>query len=354
MELLDRYLQAVKRHLPWERQDDILAELRANLEAQLEDKEAELGRPLTKEEAEEWLKHFGSPVMVAGRYQRQQYLIGPGVFPVYWSVLRLALTWCAAIYAIANAVEIAANGLRARAIVSAVGGAILHLPWVLLITAAMVTLVFAGLEFFGARNPGMFAAAKCVPDKFVPMGPVWSPADLPPVGADDAHKPRSFAKALAEVIFGFLFFGWLLLVPHYPYLMFGPGAWYLASLPYKLAAVWWTFYWCCVAINGFELTWKTADLARGAWQGRKPLRHLAMRSLSLIPLGVLMTAPDHALFLLKNPAADAAAHGAQLATANKGVETGITIAFAIVVLQLLWSAGKLGVEAWHRRVAAAR
>ena len=51
MELLDRYLQAVKMHLPWQRQDDIVAELRANLEAQLEDKEAELGRPLTKEEA---------------------------------------------------------------------------------------------------------------------------------------------------------------------------------------------------------------------------------------------------------------------------------------------------------------
>ena len=39
MELLDRYLQAVKKHLPWQRQDDIIAELRANLESQLEDRE---------------------------------------------------------------------------------------------------------------------------------------------------------------------------------------------------------------------------------------------------------------------------------------------------------------------------
>ena len=43
MELLDRYLNAVRRHLPWLRQDDIIAELRANLEAQLEDKEAAAG-----------------------------------------------------------------------------------------------------------------------------------------------------------------------------------------------------------------------------------------------------------------------------------------------------------------------
>ena len=49
MELLDRYLQAVKKHLPWKRQDDIIAELRVNLESQLEEREDELGRPLTEE-----------------------------------------------------------------------------------------------------------------------------------------------------------------------------------------------------------------------------------------------------------------------------------------------------------------
>src|ERR1039457_4106406 len=116
MELLDRYLQAVKRHLPWERQDDIIAELRANLEAQLEDKEAELGRTLTKEEAEEWLKQLGSPLQVAARYQRPQYLIGPALFPTYSFVLRLVLTWTTAIYVIASVVTIAAKGLGAGAL----------------------------------------------------------------------------------------------------------------------------------------------------------------------------------------------------------------------------------------------
>ena len=47
MDLFERYLQAVRKYLPWQRQDDIVAELRANLEAQREEREAELGRPLT-------------------------------------------------------------------------------------------------------------------------------------------------------------------------------------------------------------------------------------------------------------------------------------------------------------------
>ena len=89
------------------------------LRAQMADKEAELGRPLTREEAEEWLKQLGSPIQVAGRYQRQQYLIGPTVFPTYWYVLRLSLTWCAIVYAIAKAVDIASRGLSADAIVHA-------------------------------------------------------------------------------------------------------------------------------------------------------------------------------------------------------------------------------------------
>lgn len=79
MNLLDRYLLAVKKYLPWKRQDDILAELKANLESQLEEKQSDLGRPLTAEEMQDWLKRLGPPMMMAARYQPQQYLIGPTI-----------------------------------------------------------------------------------------------------------------------------------------------------------------------------------------------------------------------------------------------------------------------------------
>ena len=147
MELLDRYLQAVKRHLPWERQDDIIAELRANLEAQLEDKEAELGRPLTKEEAEQWFKQMGSPIQVAALYQRQRYLIGPALFPTYWYVLKLALFWLTAVYVVARVITVAAQGSS----VEAYAGIAVNLPWMWLVNAAIVTLIFAVIELSGAR-----------------------------------------------------------------------------------------------------------------------------------------------------------------------------------------------------------
>ncbi len=351
MELLDRYLQAVKKHLPWQRQDDIIAELRANLEAQLEDKETELGRPLTKEEAEDWLKQIGSPIQVAARYQRQQYLIGPSLFPTYSYVLKLVLTWATAIYAIANAVTIAVGNQGGEAVLRAA----LRLPWIWLINAAIVTLIFVVIELLSAHFPEKFGTFDPITNSMAgPATAQWSPLDLPPANAGDSDwaKPRSFTRALLGVLSGCFFLGYILLLPHYPFLLFGPGAWYLHSLPYQLAPVWWTFYWWLVAMNAFELAWKIVELARGAWQKPKSrARHLAMHALSLIPLCVLLLAPNHQLFLLKSPA-DAAKLGTQLAAANKGVLTALTIAFAIVILQLAWGIVQAGLEAYRKRVAA--
>ena len=61
------------------------------MESQIEDKESELGRPLTTGEIEDLLRKMGSPIMVASRYQPQQYLIGPALFPMYLYVMRVAL-----------------------------------------------------------------------------------------------------------------------------------------------------------------------------------------------------------------------------------------------------------------------
>ncbi|MBA2286372.1 MAG: hypothetical protein H0W02_12895, partial [Ktedonobacteraceae bacterium] len=54
-------MRAVKTYLPRAQQDDIVKELSANLYAQMEDREAELGRHLTEAEDEELLKQHGHP-----------------------------------------------------------------------------------------------------------------------------------------------------------------------------------------------------------------------------------------------------------------------------------------------------
>lgn len=89
MEILDRYLKAVKFWLPSEQKQDIIAELSEDIRSQIDDKESELGRPLNEAEVDAILKQGGPPMLVAQRYLPPRYLIGPALFPMYWFVLRL-------------------------------------------------------------------------------------------------------------------------------------------------------------------------------------------------------------------------------------------------------------------------
>jgi hypothetical protein len=327
MELLDRYLQAVKKYLPLRRQDDIIAELRANMESQLEDKESELGRSLTLGEQEDWLRQIGHPIMVAARYQPQQYLIGPAIFPVYWYVLRMTFLWATVIYSIVSAVLIALKTPSGTAVLEA----LLRIPVVLLSAAAWITAVFAAFEFISTHFPDKIPSPASLSAK-------WRPSSLPALEKPSAigKRQRSYNQAVAEVVFGFLFLGWLMLVPQNPYLLFGPGAAYIQSAPFKLAPVWMGFFWWIVVLNVVQLLWRCIILWRGTWQQSRRLQDTAVKALGIIPLVLLISARDHVYILLKNPAADQIRYGTLADTINKNVYLGMSVVCAIATLSLAW------------------
>ncbi len=344
MNPLDRYLQAVKKHLPWQRQDDIISELRVNLESQLEEKEAELGRPLTEAEMEAWIKQIGSPLQMASRYLPQQYLIGPALFPTYWYVLRLVFVWATAIYALVNAVLLGLNGVTAVAVAQA----FLRLPGVIIMSAGWVTLIFAGLEFAARRYP-----QQCAPLMAKAAG--WEPEGLPGLDElDPGHcRPRSYAHAVAEFIFGLLFLAWLLLVPSHPYLLMGPGMYYYASLSFRLAPVWMQFYWAVVALNVIQVAWGAFSLMSGHWQESHRVQHLVTKAFSFVPLGLLFTAHDHLVFVLKNPAADEIRLAHTLYLANEGTHTALKVVLLICVVQFFWDLVIALRETARKRITAA-
>jgi hypothetical protein len=143
---------------------------------------------------------------------------------------------------------------------------------------------------------------------------------------------------------------WLLLVPHYPYLLMGPGAIYLSITPYKLTPVWWFFYWCVVALSAVELVWRMVDLLRDRWQGPHTTQHLVKKISGLVPLAVVLSAPGRTLVMLKDPAD--VANAASAAQINHWAYIAFEIAGAVAVLQLVWMAGKKSVEAYRKRLAA--
>ncbi|MBP1636208.1 MAG: hypothetical protein H6Q10_2782 [Acidobacteria bacterium] len=141
MSLLERYLDAVGRHLPPAEEQDILAELRDDLQATFDERAQSLGRALTEDEEAELLKRYGRPIVLAARYRKQQHLVGPGWFPFYWSTMKIALA-VGLIVNVALPVVLALVGRSTGGVVRA----LLHFPETALTVFAWVTIVFAALE----------------------------------------------------------------------------------------------------------------------------------------------------------------------------------------------------------------
>jgi len=89
MNLLDRYIHEVGRHLPRKNRSDIQAELRSSFVDTLEDR---FGQDATEEQTSDLLKDFGQPRDVAASYHPQsQYLIGPTLYPIFRMVIWIVI-----------------------------------------------------------------------------------------------------------------------------------------------------------------------------------------------------------------------------------------------------------------------
>jgi hypothetical protein len=182
----------------------------------------------------------------------------------------------------------------------------------------------------------------------------WSADTLPTMANESAArvKTRTYAHAVAEVIFGFLGLIWLLLVPRHPFLVFGPGVFYLRDLPFHLAPVWVGVYWWVVALNVVQLSWRCIDLSRGSWREPRRAQHLVVKIFGLIPLALLLTVRDQAYFTLQHPEVNQPRYGATVALTNHSTHLSLMVVCAIVVLQLVWDLGRIGLEAYRKRAAA--
>ena len=161
MDLIDRYLIAVRRALPQDLQDDVIAELTDSLRSEAEEHESATGHPMTEAEQAGILKKRGHPFLMASRYLPQQYLIGPLLFPYYRQTLKFVVFWVVLpIVLIGGAIHAiyAADpaGVWSRVIAGAWNGAIYSI--------GIVTIVFAILEHEKTR---------------ISLFENWNPAKLP-------------------------------------------------------------------------------------------------------------------------------------------------------------------------------
>lgn len=91
MDIVQRYIAAVQRQLPEQKQQEIGRELEANILDQLEALAAEKQRSLTDDDIAVVLKAMGHPQQVAQQFVPPTPLISQYELPVYWHTLYMVL-----------------------------------------------------------------------------------------------------------------------------------------------------------------------------------------------------------------------------------------------------------------------
>jgi hypothetical protein len=245
MDLLDRYLQAVKFWLPNSQKQDIVAELSEDIRAQIEDKEAELGRPVTEAEVEAILRQIGRPVLVANRYLPQRYLIGPLWFPIYVFVLKIVaacylVPWILARIGLTLLNPAYRAGHEGTGWLGVLGSAWGDFWLTTMLALGSVTVVFAALE----------AQAK---SGFLEH---WDPAKLPAV-RDQSRILRS--GSTVELAVNIVFVSWWITAMRSPIVLDRP------SVQIAFAPVWNTFFLGFLLLALTNVAAAAVNLLRPHW-----------------------------------------------------------------------------------------
>lgn len=198
MNLIDRYIAEVGRHLPEKDRADIEAEIRSMVDDMLEERGAS-ANSADEKIITETLEQLGDPKLLASKYApSKRYLIGPGWYEVYVQTLQRVLYIVLPIFAAVTIVlTLADNPLDfGPAVGKAIGGAF----EVGLQIFFWVTIVFIFLD-----------RSEEVPDKAPNTEPkAWTVAQLPKT---PLKRQISIGETLTNIVMELFLFVWIVLPP---------------------------------------------------------------------------------------------------------------------------------------------
>ena len=233
MDLLERYLAEVRRNLPARDADDIVAELRDVLTAQVEEQEEATGNV----DWERLLRDFGHPLVVAARYRKHQWLIGPELYPFYLHFLKIIT---AIVLAVVTGIAIVRGMLWDHNVGQAVTAYLGSLWWSAASAIGSVTIVFALIERFGGAS-----AKECR---------TWKPLELPEI---ESKQPSIYESAF-EVGAGALFLLWWFGIVPTP-------QWGHDSFRIVAAPIWQQLFWPVAALLTSQLIFNLIRWLRPRW-----------------------------------------------------------------------------------------
>ena len=326
MQLLDRYLTAIKFWLPKKQRDDIAAELAANLQSEIDDRAAERGRPLTDEEIGALLKQHGSPILVASRYQGEhrtvtvgRQLIGPLLFPFYWIAVKVSLVLLLIPAIVPSLVLNPTTNLTRE-----IGHVFYRSLGLALPTLFFLTLAFAAIDA-GLRKFHLL-------EKWTTG---WEPSQLPSRERQAKQVRRS--SSIAGIIVQSIFILWWMGHTSLPYLVVSGSGATIHSVP-----LWASLHLPILVIAFVCLAQHWINLAQPNWRWLPPLTGLGICLGSLVWLYPLLQSSPLLTITIPNGGAGAG-HAAMplnqvISISLEWLWLGIALVGAIHAWRLAWVA----------------
>lgn len=296
MDALAKYLKTVGTFLPSNEKQDILRELAEDIQAQVEEKEAELGRGLNEPEVQAILKHVGHPLVVASRYRHDtrsvafgRVFISPVLFPAYWKVLKFNLTLTFGVVVIIFvSLFIAGQHPGVSDILSVC-------LYQFLIQFSVITAIFSFAEQHIQKYPDKWSAARPDAAQFgIDLAQQIERDVIKGVGESLKPKPVSRSESISIIVASVAALVWLGAIRSNPFLIFGPAAHFLALGPGATQA-----YPVIVVLTIVGMIRAFINLSRPDWIRFRDLARIAMDSASVGMLLVLLR--GGALVVAKTP-----------------------------------------------------
>lgn len=274
MNLLDRYVSEVGKHLPRSQRADIEKELKSTLEDMLEER----GQASLKDEAAviQLLKEYGAPRKVAESYIGPRYLIGPRLYPTFELVLKIVMAVLFALALAGLAFSLSRSSLTGPEFLNTLWRSALDLFSGLIAAFGNIVLVFAILERVLPAKELEKEAAE------------WDPADL-------AKEPDPDRVSFGEQIVGIFFLTLFLIVFNlYPNIIgigfFDENNWVFIS-PILSEAFFSYLPWLNILIL-LQIGFSVYLLRQGWWNAELRVANIVLELAGIALAVVMLRGPD--------------------------------------------------------------
>jgi hypothetical protein len=274
MNLIDKYIAEVGKHLPRRNRADIGAEIRSTLEDMLEERKQTQGTA-DDEMIIDLLKEYGAPREVAESYIGPRYLIGPRVYPTFELITKIVVAVLLGIALVGLGIGLARSSVTGPEFLKTIGESALGLLEGLITAFGNIVLVFAVLE-------------RVLPAKEFEKEPEdWNPSELASEPDPDRVK---FGEQIFEMFFLVLF---LVIFNLYPGIIglgfFNENEWVFIS-PVLTNAFFSYLPWLNILIV-LQLVFNVYLLRQGCWNMVTRIGNIILELASIVLAVVMLRGP---------------------------------------------------------------